>query len=89
MANLIGSVKVTSPQAAPGSIPVQVQVPDQAGTPYTADTDVIVALDDIPRPSRSYPFPTTRTRDLGLRGRRRPNGNDDYGRQRDRHGSHL
>jgi hypothetical protein len=63
MADLIGSVKVTPPQAVPGQS-VHVHVLDLNGTPYTADSDVTVALDGIPVPSRYYQFPTAGTRTI-------------------------
>jgi hypothetical protein len=57
MANLIGSVKVTPTQLAPGQS-VLVQVLDSTGAPYAADSSVTIALDGIPVPSRYYQFPT-------------------------------
>lgn len=60
MTNLIGSVNVTPPQAAPGQS-VQVQVLDPGGTPYAADSNVVIALDGIPVPSRYYQFPAVGT----------------------------
>jgi hypothetical protein len=65
MATLIGSVKVTPSQVAPGQS-VQVQVLDPKGSPYTSDSDVIIALDGIPVPSRYYQFPTAGTRTIAV-----------------------
>lgn len=65
MADLIGSVKVTPAQSAPGQS-VLVQVLDPSGTPYTADSSVMIALDGIPVPSRYYQFPTAGTRTIAV-----------------------
>jgi hypothetical protein len=65
MANLIGSVTVTPPQAAP-SQSVLVQVLDPSGTPYTIGSDVTIALDGIPVPARYYQFPTAGTRTISV-----------------------
>lgn len=65
MADLIGSVKVTPAQPAPGQS-VLVQVLDPNGTPYPADSSVMIALDGIPVPSRYYQFPTAGTRTIAV-----------------------
>lgn len=65
MPKLIGSVKVMPPQVAPGES-VQVQVLDPTGTPYTTNSNVIIALDGVPVPSRYYQFPTTGTRTIAV-----------------------
>lgn len=65
MANLIGSVRVTPTQPAPGQS-VLVQVLDPTGAPYVADSSVTIALDGIPVPSRYYQFPTAGTRTIAV-----------------------
>jgi hypothetical protein len=63
MGKLIGSVKVTPPQVAPGQS-VQVQVLDPKGAAYTSSSDVTIALDGVPVPSRYYQFPTAGNRTI-------------------------
>jgi hypothetical protein len=65
MTALIGTVKVTPPQAVPGQS-VQLQVLDPTGNPYTANSNVIIALDGVPVPSRYYQFPTAGTRTISV-----------------------
>jgi hypothetical protein len=64
-ARLIGSVRVTPPQAAPGQA-VRIEVLSPNGETYTADSDVTIAFDGIPIPSRYYQFPTAGTRTISV-----------------------
>lgn len=65
MGALIGSVKVTPAQAAPGQS-VQVQVLDPSGKPYVEGNGVTIALDGVPVASRWYQFATAGKRTIAV-----------------------
>jgi len=63
--NLIGSVRITPQQVAPGES-VQLQVLDPNGVPYASESSVTIAIDGVPVASRYYQFPTAGTRTVAI-----------------------